>query len=409
MTNFADLGLTGPILSALADEKHSEPTPIQEAAIPHALDGKDVLGIAQTGTGKTAAFVLPTLQRLVASRRRLEGGEARAVILSPTRELAGQIFSRVKAYGKNMRLRSALVVGGAPMGRQGRDIGFGVDVLVATPGRLLDLMGRSWVRLDTAEVLILDEADQMLDLGFVKPIRDIARSTPRERQTMLFSATMPQTVAGLVRELLTDPVEVSVAPPAKPAVNVEQQVVIIEGARKREALAEILNDEAAESVIVFARTKRGADRLARDLDRDGQRTVALHGDMSQGQRDRALAMFRASRARIMVATDVAARGIDITGVTHVVNYDLPDAPESYVHRIGRTGRAGASGIAISLCAPDEYDRLRSIEKLISRVLPQDDRRHIKTPLGKGRPNAGKGGKGRPQQRSRRPAPRRQAA
>jgi ATP-dependent RNA helicase RhlE len=266
------------------------------------------------------------------------------------------------------------------------------------------------VRLDTAEVLILDEADQMLDLGFVKPIRDIARSTPRERQTMLFSATMPQTVAGLVRELLTDPVEVSVAPPDKPAVNVEQQVVIIEGARKREALADILAQDTVESVIVFARTKRGADRLARDLERDGHKAVALHGDMSQGQRDRALAIFRASRARILVATDVAARGIDVSGVTHVVNYDLPDAPESYIHRIGRTGRAGASGIAISLCAPDEYDRLRSIEKLISRVLPQDDRRHIKTPLGKGRPAASKGGRGRPQQQhSRRPAPRRQAA
>ena len=369
MTSFSDLGLAAPLLAAVAGANYTAPTPIQAQAIPPALAGHDVLGIAQTGTGKTAAFALPILTRLQSGPRAVPTAP-RALVLAPTRELAAQIAETFRLLGRRMGTRVAVAFGGVPKGRQVRALAAGVDVMVATPGRLLDLMNDRAVRLDRVEVLVLDEADHMLDLGFIVPIRRIVQHVPRERQTMFFSATMPKEIAGLADGMLREPVRVSVTPVATTAEKVDQHVIFVEQSGKRRALARLLAQEAQGRTLVFTRTKHGADRVVKHLAEDGIAAEAIHGNKSQGQRERALAAFRSGRTRVLVATDIAARGIDVTGIDHVINFELPNVPESYVHRIGRTARAGAGGVAISLCDGSERAFLRDIERLIrGKVAP----------------------------------------
>jgi len=369
MTTFQDLGLAAPLLTALATEGYTVPTPIQAQAIPHVMNGHDVQGIAQTGTGKTAAFALPILHRLLANRKHPGKKGARVLVLAPTRELAGQIAESFRAYGRNTGLKVALMFGGVPKPRQARAMDNGVDVLVATPGRLLDHLNDRAVNLGNVEILVLDEADHMLDLGFIVPIRKIAAMIPRDRQTLFFSATMPKEIASLAAALLRDPVHVAVAPMAATADRVEQTVVFVEAARKRSLLANILKRQDMGRTLVFTRTKHGADRVVQHLEAGGQAAAAIHGNKSQGQRERALAAFKDGSVRVLIATDIAARGIDVDGVTHVINFDLPNVPESYVHRIGRTARAGHAGVAISFCDSTERSHLRGIEKLIRSRLP----------------------------------------
>jgi ATP-dependent RNA helicase RhlE len=363
-TTFESLGLAAPLLRALAAAGYKEPTPIQIQAIPHVLAGRDVQGIAQTGTGKTAAFALPIIQRLLADRKRAPARGCRVLVLSPTRELASQIAESFTTNARGTGLRVAVMFGGVPKGRQARAVADGVDVLVACPGRLLDHMGDGAVRLDAVEALVLDEADHMLDLGFIIPIRRIVAHVPRQRQTLFFSATMPPEIAKLAGAMLRDPVHVAVAPVATTVEKVEQRVIFVDAARKRHVLTDRLRDPDMSRTLVFTRTKHGADRVVEHLERAGLSAAAIHGNKSQGQRERALAAFKAGQVRVLVATDIAARGIDVDGVSHVVNYDLPNVPESYVHRIGRTARAGRAGIAISLCDQSERAFLRDIEKLI---------------------------------------------
>jgi ATP-dependent RNA helicase RhlE len=369
MSNFESLGLSAPLLKALAAEGYTVPTPIQSQAIPYVLAGRDVQGIAQTGTGKTAAFALPILQRLADHKRQPARGGCRVLVLSPTRELASQIADSFRAYGRNTGVRVALMFGGVPKGRQARAMANGVDVLVATPGRLIDHMQDRTVRLDTTEVLVLDEADHMLDLGFIIPIRRIAGSIPAQRQTLFFSATMPKEIGQLAAGMLRDPAHVAVAPVATTAERVEQSVIFVETSRKRAVLFDLLSGGEMGRTLVFTRTKHGADKVVRYLEESGVPAAAIHGNKSQPQRERALAAFRSGDTRVLVATDIAARGIDVDGVTHVINYDLPNVAESYVHRIGRTARAGAAGIAISLCDGEERAFLRGIEKLIRGRVP----------------------------------------
>ncbi|HEY0420014.1 MAG TPA: DEAD/DEAH box helicase [Acetobacteraceae bacterium] len=369
MSNFESLGLVAPLLKALAAEGYTAPTPIQSQAIPHVLAGRDVQGIAQTGTGKTAAFALPILQRLAEKPRQAPRGGCRVLVLSPTRELASQIAESFRTYGKFMNLRVTVMFGGVPKGRQARAMANGVDVLVATPGRLIDHMQDRTVRLDHVEILVLDEADHMLDLGFIVPICKIVSAVPPGRQTLFFSATMPGEIGNLAGSMLKNPAHVAVTPVATTVERVEQSVVFADTARKRHVLLDLLVDHTTGRTLVFTRTKHGADRVVKHLEESGMPAAAIHGNKSQGQRERALADFRAGTVRVLVATDIAARGIDVDGVTHVINYDLPNVPESYVHRIGRTGRAGAAGVAISLCAPDERAFLRSIEKLTRQRVP----------------------------------------
>ncbi len=369
MTQFTDFGLAEPILRALAAEGYTTPTPIQEQAIPVALTGRDVLGIAQTGTGKTAAFALPILHRLHANARAPRPTTCRALILSPTRELAGQIQESFRTYAGQLRVTSTVVFGGVPLGKQERILARGIDILVATPGRLLDLISRRALTLSQTEILVLDEADQMLDLGFIEPLRKIAAMLPAQRHTMFFSATMPPAIAALADTFLTDPVRVAVAPVATTAERVEQRVIHVAGARKQAALHTILRDPAITRTLVFARTKHGADRVVKNLGIAGIAADAIHGNKSQSQRERALGAFKAGHCRVLVATDIAARGIDVDGVSHVINFDLPNVPESYVHRIGRTARAGASGIALSFCSDEERGFLRDIERLTRQRVP----------------------------------------
>ncbi len=372
MTSFTDLGLSAALLKAVAGAGYSEPTPIQAQAIPPALQGHDILGIAQTGTGKTAAFALPILARL-ATGQRAQPTAPRVLVLAPTRELASQIAESFRIMGKTLGTRVTLAFGGVPKGRQARALAAGVDVLVATPGRLLDLMGDRAVRLDRVEVLVLDEADHMLDLGFIVPIRRIVKTIPVERQTMFFSATMPKEISSLADGMLRNPVKVSVAPVATTADRVEQRVIFVEQSRKPGVLARLLAGEADGRTLVFTRTKHGADRVVKQLAGAGVVAEAIHGNKSQPQRERALAAFRSGQTRVLVATDIAARGIDVVGVNHVINFELPNVPESYVHRIGRTARAGAAGAAISLCDGSERSFLRDIEKLIrARVAPMQE-------------------------------------
>ncbi len=369
MTDFPGLKLAQPILRAIADEGYTTPSPIQAKSIPSLLQGRDLLGVAQTGTGKTAAFALPLLHRLAAGGGKAVGHRPRALILAPTRELAGQIGDSFRAYGRDLPLRSCVVFGGVSIRPQIQTLKRGVHILVATPGRLMDLMNQGQVRLDMVETFILDEADRMLDMGFIRDVRKIAAALPERRQTVLFSATMPNSVQSLADGLLDDPVRVEVAPGATTAEKVEQRVLYVQKDNKRALICELLNDDKIERVLIFTRTKHGADKVARHLHQSGVNSDAIHGNKSQNARQRALAAFKSGRIRALVATDIAARGIDVEGVTHVINFELPNEPESYVHRIGRTARAGATGIAISFCDHDERAYLRDIEKTIRQSVP----------------------------------------
>ncbi|MDZ4372129.1 MAG: DEAD/DEAH box helicase, partial [Phenylobacterium sp.] len=364
MTQFTDLGLAQPLLKALADEGYTTPTPIQAQAIPGVMSGKDLLGIAQTGTGKTAAFALPILHRLAENRKPAPRRSARVLVLAPTRELATQIAESFKTYGKHMGVTVAVIFGGVKHSPQMRAMAGGVDVLVATPGRLLDHLSEKSMTLEGVEILVLDEADQMLDMGFILPIRRIVRYVPKVRQNLFFSATMPTEIEKLSGEILNpNPLKVSVTPQATTVERINQRVLFVEQQRKRALLAELFDDNSFKRVIVFTRTKRGADRVARSLEQIGVEAAAIHGDKSQGQRERALAAFKAGEVRALVATDIAARGIDIDAVSHVVQYELPNVPEAYVHRIGRTARAGADGSAVAFCADDERGLLKDVEKV----------------------------------------------
>ncbi|MGE0747847.1 MAG: DEAD/DEAH box helicase [Rhodospirillales bacterium] len=366
--NFADLGVAEPIRRALNVLNLTVPTPIQAQAIPVLLEGRDILATAQTGTGKTAAFALPVMQLLAATRERAKPKSPRALVLAPTRELAVQIGKQVFAFGRHLGLRHTVVFGGVGQGPQVGAMAKGVDILVATPGRLRDLMNQNHIRLDAVKFLVLDEADRMLDMGFIREVRKIVATLPKERQSLLFSATMPPDVAKLAAELLTDPVRIDITPKAVTVDLIDQHVFFVPFPAKRDLLTKLLDDPALSRVIVFTRTKRGADKVAEHLERSRVAAEAIHGNKSQGARQRALEQFRSGRARVLVATDIAARGIDVTGVTHVINYELPNEPESYVHRIGRTARAGASGIAFSFCDPSERLFLRDIERLTKRPL-----------------------------------------
>lgn len=368
MTTFADFGLSDPILKALAGEGYTSPTPIQVQAIPPAMQSLDILGLAQTGTGKTAAFALPLLHHL--SERRVHAGAraCRALIVTPTRELAGQIADSLRTYGRYLGLSGALVYGGANIRKQIRAMERGVDILIATPGRLIDLMKQRAIRLNKIEHLILDEADQMLDMGFIKPIRLIVGETPSSRQTSLFSATMPKEITHLAEELLTDPKRIQVAPLSSAAERVDQRLIITTQTAKQELLETLCQQEDVKRAMIFVRTKHGAEKMTRKLEQLELSVDAVHGNKSQAAREHALDRFRKGHTRLLVCTDVAARGIDVDGVTHVFNVDLPDVPEAYVHRIGRTARAGAEGISISFCAPHERDNLRQIERLIKRPI-----------------------------------------
>jgi superfamily II DNA/RNA helicase len=374
LTAFIDLGLAEPITRALADEQYAAPTPIQSQTIPQVLARRDVVGIAQTGTGKTAAFALPILHHLGNTRRPSEKRSCRVLVLSPTRELSAQIVDSFRAYGRYLRPNVALAIGGVNINPQIRALANGVDVLVATPGRLLDLMQNRAVTLERIEVFVLDEADRMLDMGFIHDIRRIVAKLPAARQTLFFSATMPKEIADLARQMARDPVRVAVTPAATTVERIDQRIIHVDRAAKPALLAELLNSEPIDRALVFTRTKHGADKVVRQLAKASLSAEAIHGNKSQNQRERVLAAFRAGKVRTLVATDIAARGIDVEGISHVVNYDLPNIPESYVHRIGRTARAGADGVAISFCDAEERAYLRDIEKLIRMAIPATDRR-----------------------------------
>jgi ATP-dependent RNA helicase RhlE len=380
MSYFSDLGLAEPLVRALDAKGYSDPTPIQQQAIPALLKGRDLLGIAQTGTGKTAAFALPSLHRLAADPQPRRNAACRMLVLSPTRELAAQIAENMRGYAKYLNLSVQCVFGGIPVGKQARALVGGCDVLVATPGRLLDLIEQRALTLRHVEIFVLDEADQMMDLGFIVPLKRIANLLPKERQSLFFSATMPKAIADLGRQFITDPVRVEVAPQATTAERVEQYVTHINQGEKQALLTLKLRaglaDQSIERVLVFTRTKHGADRVVRHLNTAGVNAAAIHGNKSQAQRTAALLAFRKGSTPVLVATDIAARGIDVQGVSHVFNFEMPNVPEQYVHRIGRTARAGADGISISMVAPDEKPYLRDIErltgiKLMPQSLPED--------------------------------------
>jgi ATP-dependent RNA helicase RhlE len=377
LTKFSDLGLVAPILRVLQSEGYDTPTVIQARAIPVIIAGRDVLGIAPTGTGKTAAFALPIIQRLATDRRPAQRKGCRVLVLSPTRELATQIADSFRTYGRHLGLTVAVVFGGVGHRPQTQALARGVDVLIATPGRLIDHLTERNIALAGTQVLVLDEADRMLDLGFLPPIRQIVCRLTSKRQSLFFSATMPREIGKLADELLRDPAKIAVAPAATLVDSVRQRVIHVASQHKRSLLVELFSDPRMSRALVFTRTKRGADRVAHHLETAGIHVAAIHGNKSQSQRERALAAFRASRIRALVATDIAARGIDIDQVTHVVNYDLPDVPENYVHRIGRTARAGAAGVAISLCDADEREQLRDIERLTRQSIPAEDRHQPK--------------------------------
>jgi superfamily II DNA/RNA helicase len=369
LTTFNELGLAEPLQRALAEEQYVTPTPIQAQAIPVLMTGRDLVGIAQTGTGKTAAFALPILHKFAQNRVPHETKTCRVLVLSPTRELSGQIVDSFKTYGKHLRLRVALAIGGVSIGGQARALSGGVDILVATPGRLLDLVQQNALRLKNVDTFVLDEADRMLDMGFIRDIRKIVAKLPVQRQTVLFSATMPEDIADLAKQILKDPARVAVTPVASTVERIAQRVIHVDRGAKMAQLIETLRSENVNRVLVFTRTKHGADKVARGLTAAGIPAEAIHGNKSQNNRVRTLNAFRSGDIRTLVATDIAARGIDVEGVSHVVNFELPNEPDSYVHRIGRTARAGADGAAISLCSPDEKAFLRQIERLIRLTLP----------------------------------------
>ena len=365
---FKDLGLSETVLAALAAKGYSEATPIQAKAIPSLLEGRDLLGIAQTGTGKTAAFMLPSIDRLVASGKRAQPRGCRMLVLAPTRELASQIADSARQYSKGTKLSVATVFGGTSIHKNKSDLARGVDIVVATPGRLVDLIDQCYAILLGIEILVLDEADQMMDLGFIHALKRIVRELPAKRQTLFFSATMPKSIRELAGQFIKDPVEVKVTPEATTAERVEQHVTFLQQTEKQALLTILLGQMEIDRALVFTRTKHGADRVVRLLAGNGIAANAIHGNKSQPQRERALGEFRAGKVKILVATDIAARGIDVSGVSHVFNFELPNVPDQYVHRIGRTARAGNDGIAISFCAEDERPYLRDIERLIRQKL-----------------------------------------
>ncbi len=367
-SSFDGLGLIEPLRRALRDEKYVTPTQIQLEAIPHILAGRDIIGCAQTGTGKTAAFALPIMQLLAANRRHPHPRSARVLVLTPTRELAAQIGESFRTYGRYMRQSQAIVFGGVGQVPQVRDMARGVDVLVATPGRLLDLMNQGHIRLDGVEIFVLDEADRMLDMGFIRDIRKIISRLPGARQSLFFSATMPGEISSLAETILTDPVSISVTPESPTVELIDQNIMFVDRENKRPLLAKIIREQGVRRALVFTRTKHMANRVAQQLLGDNIQAQAIHGNKSQGARTHAMNSFRSGRTHVLVATDIAARGIDVDDVTHVINYELPDEPESYIHRIGRTARAGAAGTAISFCEAQERDCLRDIERLIRRPI-----------------------------------------
>jgi len=368
---FASLGLSKPLLQAIEEQGYTEPSPIQAKAIPHVIDGKDVMAAAQTGTGKTAGFTLPILHRLsTGSRPQGKGNKARALVLTPTRELAAQVAASVETYGQNLNIKSAVVFGGVKINPQMQRLRGGVDVLIATPGRLLDLHSQNAIQFDQLEVLILDEADRMLDMGFIHDIRRIIKLLPKKRQTLLFSATFSDDIRQLAKTIVYQPVEVSVSPPNSTVDTVKQSLIAVEKSDKTRILTQLIKDNSWFQVLVFSRTKHGANRLVKQLTAKGVESAAIHGNKSQGARTKALSEFKNNKVRVLVATDIAARGIDIDQLPYVVNFDLPQVAEDYVHRIGRTGRAGASGEAFSLVSHDEFKLLREIERLIKKSIPR---------------------------------------
>lgn len=405
--SFAELGIIEPLCHMLAAKNYTSPTPIQAKSIPILLEGHDILGIAQTGTGKTAAFALPILQILKAG-----GGKRapRALIMAPTRELVIQIADDVRSYGASTKLRVAMIFGGVSQKAQVDKMRQGVDIIVATPGRLLDLMDQGHVKLGTVEHLVLDEADRMLDMGFIHDVRKIIAKIPRERQSLLFSATMPNAVESLSKDILSNPARIDIAPKTVTVKAIKQCVHFVETGAKISLLRNLMADQSFKRVIVFTRTKHRANRVAETLVKAGVLAEAIHGNKSQGARQRALENFRKGKARVLVATDIAARGIDVPGVTHVINFEIPNEPESYVHRIGRTARAGNTGIALSFCDSTEYAYLRDIETLIRMTIPSENGErpaNIATakPPKKGGNN--RGGQGRPNKNQRHNRPRRQ--
>ncbi len=394
--SFSDFQLLAPIQKALQAESYSEPTPIQAAAIPHLLAGRDLLGCAQTGTGKTAAFALPMLQQLDTQRRPAVPHKPRMLILAPTRELAFQIGASFQTYGKHIRFSQAVIYGGVGQNAQVRDMKRGVHLLIATPGRLLDLMNQGHIDLGQIENLVLDEADRMLDMGFLPDLKRIIKCLPKRRQSIFLSATMPPVIRRLAESLLTDHVEVVITPPSTTVAQIDQQVLFVERSDKRALLSKLLQEPGQSRTLVFTRTKRGADLVARQLNQSGVKTDAIHGGKSQNARERILRSFKAGHLRVLVATDLAARGIDIDGISHVINYDIPVEAESYVHRIGRTGRAGALGIALTFCDSSERSTLRAIEKLIGRsITVRADHPYHSTVVEKpSQPRQAQGGKSR---------------
>jgi ATP-dependent RNA helicase RhlE len=393
-TLFSELKLLPEIHQALAAVDYTVPTPIQAQSIPHLLEGRDLLGCAQTGTGKTAAFALPILNRLGSQNRRSVPKCPRALVLAPTRELASQIGESFLTYGRFLKLRTTVIFGGVGQGRQVQSLNRGVHILVATPGRLLDLMNQGHVQLDGLEIFVLDEADRMLDMGFLPDLKRIVAKLPQQRHSLFFSATLPGKVAELAQSLLRDPVRVDVAPQSTTVELIDQQVMYVAHHEKGDVLQNLLQGPDVGKAIVFTRTKRGADKVARQLSTSGIRAEAIHGNKSQNARTRTLDMFRSHRLSVLVATDLAARGLDVDGLTHVINYELPVEPEAYVHRIGRTGRAGAAGTAYTLCDSMERGQLRAIERLIRQSIPvheeYPDRFPASAPSGKSGGRFGKG-------------------
>lgn len=365
---FKELNLIPAILDALTAEGYVQPTPIQEQAIPPILEGKDLLGCAQTGTGKTAAFAIPTLQ-ILNERHENTHKHIKALILTPTRELAIQIGDSFKAYGKNLRLKHLVIFGGVPQGAQTRALQNGVDILIATPGRLIDLMNQKYISLNDISLFVLDEADRMLDMGFIHDVKRVVAKLPAKRQTLFFSATMPPEIQKLANTILHKPVEVKVTPVSSTAETITQSIYFVDKKDKRKLLTYLLEEKIKERVLVFTRTKHGADKLVKELDKAGIHAAAIHGNKSQNNRQRALNDFKAGAIRVLIATDIAARGIDIDELPQVINYELPEVPETYVHRIGRTGRAGVSGMALSFCDREEMDDLKGIQKLIGFAIP----------------------------------------
>lgn len=407
--SFTDLQLIDPLLRSLGESGYTHPTPIQVQSIPYLLVGSDLLGCAQTGTGKTAAFALPILQRLAEKPRRLERKQTRVLILTPTRELAIQILESFRTYGKYLRLKACAIFGGVGQNPQVQAMAQGVDVLVATPGRLLDLMNQRHVSLSGLEVFVLDEADRMLDMGFIHDVKRIIEKLPYERQNLFFSATMPPEVVKLASGLLTNPHRVEVTPQATTAEKIDQSVLFVDKKDKKSALKNLLENRKLSKVIVFTRTKHGANNVSEVLEKNGIASAAIHGNKSQGARQRALEDFKSGKVRVLVATDIAARGIDVDGITHVINFELPNIAESYVHRIGRTARAGAEGQAISLCDIHERAFLKDIEKMIGMSIPvnSDHPHHSEEtanakPLSKGKAKALLEAEGRSGDRNRPP-------